>query len=439
LSKPIVAIIGRQNVGKSTLLNRVAGKPVAIVEDFPGTTRDRIFADANWNGIDFVLVDTGGMEFLGESVVAQGVRKQAQLAISEADVIIFLTDVKEGLMPIDQDIANILRRTGKPVILVVNKVDNEKQQSEAAEFYKLGLGEPFTISGYHGRGVADLLDKVIGSLPSVPPAKEAEIAGIKVAIVGRPHVGKSLLLNTLLGEERSIVGDVPGTTRDAIDTILDFNGQNVILIDTAGIRRRGRVEKGIEWFSVLRAMRAIDRADIALLVLDATEIITAQDTHIAGYIEQAGKGIVVLVNKWDLVTEKNKAAFDEYIASHLKFAPYAPILYISAKLGQGVNKIMPLVLQINEERSMRLPDAEVNDLIKEAVSSHNIPHIGNKILVIYSASQSGINPPTFRFLVNDTKIIHFSYERFLENKIREIYGFKGTPIRLVFKARGGKP
>ncbi len=439
MSKPVVAIIGRQNVGKSTLLNRIAGKPVAIVEDFPGTTRDRIFADANWDGVDFILVDTGGIEFLEESVIAKGIRKQALLAISEADVIIFLTDVKEGVMPVDQEIADILRKIGKPVILAVNKVDSEKQQSEAAEFNKFGLGEPVTLSGYHGRGVADLLDKVIGLLPSPPPEEETQVTGIKAAIVGRPHVGKSLLLNTLLGTERSIVGDTPGTTRDAIDTILDFGGQNIILIDTAGIRRRGRVEKGIEWFSVLRAMRAIDRADIALLVLDATEPLTAQDAHIAGYVEQAGKGIVVLVNKWDLVTEKNKIAYDEYIKSKLKFAPYAPIVYISAKLGQGVNKIMPLVLQIIEERSMRLPDAEVNNLIKEAVASHNLPHKGKKILQVYSAGQTGTNPPVFRFLVNDTKLIHFSYERFLENKLREIYGFKGTPIRLVFKVRGGKP
>jgi GTPase len=439
LSKPIVAIIGRQNVGKSTLLNRISGKQVAIVEDFPGTTRDRIFADATWNGVDFTLVDTGGLEFQEESVLAKGVRKQAEAAITEADVIVFLTEVKEGLMPIDQDIAEILRRSDKPVVLAVNKVDSEKQRSESAEFYKLGFGEPIALSGFHGRGVAELLDKIIASLPSLPPSKEPEIAGTRVAIVGRPHVGKSLLLNTLLGKERSIVGDTPGTTRDSIDTILDFDGQNVILIDTAGIRRRGRVDKGIEWYSVLRAMRAIDRADIALVVVDATEPLTAQDTHIAGYVEEAGKGIIILVNKWDLVTEKNKTEYNEYIQSRLKFAPYAPILYISAKSGQGVNKIMPLVLQINQERSMRLPDAEVNELIKEAIASHNLPHKGKQVLEVYSASQTAINPPTFRFLVNDTRIIHFSYERFLENRLREIYGFNGTPIRLVFKVRGGKP
>jgi GTP-binding protein len=436
LSNPVVAIIGRQNVGKSTLLNRIAGKPVAIVEDFPGTTRDRIFAEASWNGTDFNLVDTGGLEFQESSVLAIGVRKQAETAISEADVIIFLTDVKEGLMPADQDIADILRRTDKPVILAVNKVDSEKQKSEVAEFHRLGLGEPVPISGYHGRGVAELLDKVTGLLPSRPPTGEVAWAGIRVAIVGRPHVGKSALLNRLLGEERSIVGDTPGTTRDAIDTALDFSGQNVILIDTAGIRRRGRVEKGIEWYSVLRAMRAIDRADIALLVVDATDPVTAQDTHIAGYIEKAGKGIAILVNKWDLAEEKNKSVYNEHIQSRLKFASYAPILYISAKSGQGVNKIMPLVLQVHQERSMRIPDAQVNDLIKEAVASHNLPRKGKKILNVYSAGQSGINPPTFRFLVNDTSLVHFSYERFLENKLRAIYSFMGTPVRLVFKARG---
>jgi GTP-binding protein len=431
-----VAIIGRQNVGKSTLLNRIAGKPVAIVEDFPGTTRDRIFADATWNGVDFTLIDTGGLEFLDGSLLAKEVRKQAEAAILEADVIVFLTEVKEGLMPVDHDIAEILRKTEKPVILTVNKVDSEKQRSETAEFYRLGFGEPFPISSFHGRGVADLLDKVVSLFPPQPPGGQPEAQGIKIAIVGRPHVGKSLLLNCLLGKERSIVGSTPGTTRDAIDTSFDFDGQNVILIDTAGIRRRGKVEKGIEWYSVLRAMRAIDKAEIALLVIDATDPLTAQDTHIAGYIEKAGKGLIILVNKWDLVTEKNKTDFNEYIQSRLKFASYAPILYISAKSGQGVNKIMLLVLQINQERLMKIPDIEINELVKKAVASHNRPHKGNKELNLYSVSQTGVNPPTFRFMVNDTRLIHFSYERFLENRLREVYDFMGTPIRLVFKSRG---
>jgi GTPase len=434
----VVAIIGRQNVGKSTLLNRIADKQVAIVEDFPGTTRDRIFADAEWNGIEFTIVDTGGLEFKDGSLLGQNVRKQVDSAIEEADVIIFLTDVKEGLMPVDQTIAQILRKSHKPLVLAVNKVDNQKLEPESAEFYRLGMGEPLIISGYHGRGVADLLDKVTEMLPPQSTEPESSVKGLSVAIVGHPHVGKSLLLNRLLGKDRSIVGETPGTTRDAIDTLLDFNGQNVILIDTAGIRRRGKVEQGIEWFSVLRAMRAIDRADIGLLVIDATEPLTAQDAHIAGYIEKAGKGVVLLVNKWDLVTEKDQARYTEYIMGKLKFAPYAPILYISAKSGQRVNKIMPMVFQVAQERSMQIPDEEVNNLIKEAVKSHNLPHKGKKVLDLYSARQSGINPPTFRFVVNDPELVHFSYERFLENRIREVYGFKGTPIRLVFKIRGSK-
>jgi GTPase len=436
LSKPVVAFIGRQNVGKSTLLNRVAGKQLAIVEDLPGTTRDRIFADAEWNGKEFSIVDTGGLEFIGESTVAKGVRKQAELAITESDVIVFLTDAKDGLMPDDHEIATILRKANKPVILVVNKVDNDKLKADAAEFYNMGFEEPVTISAFHGRGVAELLDKIVSLLPAQEEHEATTSEGIKVAIVGRPHVGKSMLLNTLLGVERSIVGSVPGTTRDAIDTNLDFDNQNVILIDTAGIRRRGKVDAGIEWFSVLRAMRAIDRADIALMVIDATEPLTAQDAHIAGYVENAGKGIIVLVNKWDLATEKNKEVYNEYIQSKLKFAPWAPILYISAKLGQGVNKIMPLVVQIHQERSMRIPDIELNELIKAAVSSHNLPHKGNKILEVYSTRQTATNPPTFQFQTNDSKLIHFSYERFLENKLRDVYSFKGTPIRLVFKSRG---
>jgi GTPase len=436
LPKPVVAIIGRQNVGKSTLLNRIAGKQIAIVEDLPGTTRDRIAAEATWNGVDFTVVDTGGLEFQGESGLEQGVRKQAEVAISEADVIVFLADVKEGLMPDDQVIADILRKTEKPVILAVNKVDNEKLKSEAAEFYQLGIEEVMPISGYHGRQVADLLDKVVSLFPAQEPSEETRVEGIKVAIVGHPHVGKSLLLNTLVGKERAIVGEKPGTTRDSIDTILDFDGQNIIIIDTAGIRRRGKVDAGIEWFSVLRAMRSIDRADIALLVIDATEPLTAQDAHIAGYVEKAGKGIILLVNKWDIAPEKNKSVYSEYIESRLKFAPYVPILYISAKTSLGVNKIMPLVTQVYQERSMRIPDEEVDKLIKEAVASHNLPHKGKKILKIYSASQTGINPPSFSFFVNDSKLVHFSYQRFLENKLREVYTFKGTPIRLLFKSRG---
>ncbi len=434
--KPVVALIGRQNAGKSTLLNRVARKQLAIVEDFPGTTRDRILADVLWNGIEFTMVDTGGLEFAENSSVAKGVRKQAQAAIAEADVIIFVTDVKQGLSPIDHEIANILRRSNKPVILAVNKVDNAKLESETAEFYQLGFGDPFPIASHHGRGVADLLDQVVKRLPVQPAAAENPPEGIRVAIVGHPNVGKSLLLNKLVGKERSVVSDMPGTTRDAIDIAFDFNGQNMIIIDTAGIRRRGKVERGIEWYSVLRSMRAIDRADIALLVIDATESLTAQDSHVGGYVEKADKGVIVLVNKWDLVTEKNRTVYTDYIQDRLKFISYAPILFVSAKTGQGVNKIMPSVLQVAQERAIRIPNEEVNDLIKKAVSSHNLPHQGQKILKVYSASQSAINPPTFVFEVNDTRLIHFSYHRFLENKLRDVYKFVGTPVRLVFKVKG---
>ena len=437
MSKPVVVLVGRQNVGKSTLLNRIAGKRLAIVEDLPGTTRDRLIAEASWNGVDFTLVDTGGLEFQGDSNLARDVRKQAGIAVSDADVVVFLTDARTGLLPDDREVANMVRKAGKPVILAVNKADSEKQALEAAEFFELGFPETVAVSAYHGRGVADLLDKIVSLLPEQKPAgEEPRQQGIQVAIVGRPHVGKSLLLNRLTGEERTIVGDTPGTTRDAIDTLLDFQGQNVLLIDTAGIRRRGKVDAGIEWYSVLRAMRAIDRADIALLVVDATEPLTDQDVHIAGYVEKSGKGIILLINKWDLVTDKNKDAYSDYARSKLKFAPWAPVLFISAKTGEGINKVMPLILQIHQERSMRIPDADVNALVKEAVSSHNLPHKGRKILKIYSASQSGTRPPAFSFLVNDARLIHFSYQRFLENRLREVYGFRGTPIRLVFKARG---
>lgn len=436
MNKPVVAIIGRQNAGKSTLLNRLAGKQVAIVEDFPGTTRDRVLADVLWNGLEFTVIDTGGLEFKDNSSIAKGVRRQAEIAISEADAIIFMTDVREGLSPIDQEIAATLRKSKKPVFLAVNKVDNAKMESEGAEFYQLGFGKPFAIAAHHGRGVADLLDKVVEALPKPAADKSAEEEGIRVAIVGHPNVGKSALLNQLVGQERTIVSDIPGTTRDAIDIAFDFNGQNVILIDTAGMRRRGKVEQGIEWYSVLRSMRAIDRSDIALLVLDATETLTAQDTHVGGYVEKADRGIIVLINKWDLVTEKNRQTYIDFIEDRLKFLSYAPILFISAKTGQGVNKIMPLVLQVAQERAIRIPNQEVNDLIMQAVSSHNLPHQAQKVLKMYSARQSDINPPTFEFVVNDARLIHFSYQRFLENKLRDVYKFKGTPIRLVFKVKG---
>lgn len=435
MSKSIVAIVGRQNVGKSTLLNRVAGKPIAIVEDLPGTTRDRILADVSWEGIEFTMVDTGGLELSSDSTIARGVNEQVKAAINEADVIIFMVDVREGVMPSDWEVAELLHQVSKPVVLVANKADNVKQGTEAVEFYELGLGEPMAISAYHGRGTAELLDRIVALLPVSSPV-QAEPEMMKVAIVGRPNVGKSMLLNALLGCERVIVDDTPGTTRDAIDTLFDFNGQSVLLIDTAGIRRRGRLGVGVERYSVIRALRAIERADIVLLVLDATELVTAQDAHVAGYIQQAVKGVVIVVNKWDLVATEGATEYTRYIRSHLKFMSYAPVIYISAKLGWGVDEIMSEVCQIYQERLKRLPTAEVNNFVQQAIASHSLPRSGGKQLKIHYATQADVNPPTFVFFVNDAKLLHFSYQRFLENKLHQSFGFSGTPLRLVFKTRG---
>ena len=434
MTKPVVAIIGRQNVGKSTLLNRLTGRRISIVEDLPGTTRDRIFANVEWLGNEFTLIDTGGLETKPESSISTGVNEQIEAAISEADVVIFLVDVRDGVTPTDLDVADMLRRADKPVLLVANKSDNDKFEADAVAFYKLGIGEPMAISALHGRGTAELLDKLITMLPGAPPV-EAEPDIMKVAIVGRPNVGKSALLNAILGKERTIVSDIAGTTRDAIDTKFDFQGQSMLLIDTAGIRRRGRFGDGVERYSVVRALRAIERADIALLVIDATEPFTAQDAHIAGYIHQNAKGIVLVVNKWDLITDKNMPEWDKQIKNQLKFMPYASVVYISAKTGQGVDTVMPQVCQVYQERLKRLPTAEVNSVVHKATAAHGLTGTHGKQLKILYATQAEINPPTFVFFVNDTKLLHFSYQRYLENKLRQSFGFAGTPLRLIFKAR----
>jgi GTP-binding protein len=435
VSKPIVAIIGRQNVGKSTLVNRLAGKPIAIVADVPGTTRDRIFADISWQGVEFTLVDTGGLELRPQSSVARAVRGQVKTAIAEADAIIFMVDTGDGLVPSDLEIAQMLRSSNKPLLLVANKADNAKLETEAVEFYQLGLGEPLAISAYHGRGTAEMLDRVTRLLPT-PSAVETEGEIMKLAIVGRPNVGKSTLLNALLGEKRAIVDEFPGTTHDAIDTMLDFNGQNVLVIDTAGIKRRGQWGVGVERYSVIRALRAIGRADIVLLVLDATEVLASQDKHVAGYIQEAAKGVVLVVNKWDLVVSQEVVEYNRFIRSQLKFMPYAPVVYISAKFGQGVDKVMPQAYQVYQERLKRLSTTEVNNVVQQAVAAHNLPRKGARQLKIFYATQAEANPPTFVFFVNDAKLIHFSYQRYLENKLRQAFGFGGTPLRLVFKTRG---
>ena len=435
MSKPIVAIIGRQNVGKSTLLNRLAGKRISIVEDLPGTTRDRVFTDVSWNDKNFTLVDTGGLELGMQTEIDRGVKEQISQAMSEADAIIFMVDVKDGIMPADLEIADLVRRLKKPTLLVANKADNDKLEAQAVEFYRLGLGDPFIISAYHGRSTAELIEKIIAMLPeSATSLDEADL--MKVAIVGKPNVGKSMLLNAILGKERVIVSDMPGTTRDAIDTQLDFMGKHVLLIDTAGIKKRGQIETGIEQYSVIRSMRAIDRCDVALLVLDATEMFSAQDTHIAGYIQQAVKGIVIIVNKWDLVTGENQVSWAENTRKQFKFMAYAPVMFLSAKFGKGVDQVMPQAYQVYQERIKQIPAAELRGVIRDAIASHNLPRKGKMMLAVKGVTQTDVNPPTFTFKVNNTKLVHFSYKRFLENKLRESFGFTGTPLRLEFKAGG---
>lgn len=432
--KPVVAIVGRQNVGKSTLLNRLVGKNLAIVDDFPGTTRDRIMASVSYHGTDFDVVDTGGIELRPESPIASGINEQVEIAIRDADVIVFLLDIRDGIIPSDLEIADRLRKTEKPLIVVANKADNRAYESRIAEFYQLGLGVPIPISAYHGRGTGDMLDSIVNLLPA-STFVETETERIKVAIVGRPNVGKSTLLNAITGTERSIVDSVPGTTRDSLDTSFDFNGKSMLLIDTGGIRRRGRIKGGVERYSLIRTMRAIDRADIALLVLDAMELVTAQDMHVAGYISEAFKGIVVLVNKSDMIDTGNIPDISGYVHNSFKFITYAPLQFVSAKDKWGVDKIMPQVVSIYQERQKRLPTASVNSVVQRAVADHTLPHKGKQQLKILYATQPEVNPPTFVFFVNNPDLVHFSYYRYLEKKLRQAFGFSGTAIRLIFKAR----
>lgn len=464
--KPLVAIVGRPNVGKSTFFNRMIGERVAIVEDMPGTTRDRIYGDTDWNGRDFTLIDTGGLE-LGTDIpvgqvglngqpgdIMKRVQAQAQLAIEEADVIVFMVDARTGITAADEEVAEMLRRTNKPVILAANKADNAARRLDAVEFYTLGLGEPITISSIQGTGTGDLLDVIVDALPPEEerPEEEEDEDVVRVAIVGRPNVGKSSLLNAILGFQRSIVSDVPGTTRDAIDTEMEFEGKKVILIDTAGIRRRGRVGPGVEKYSVLRASRAIDRCDVALLLVDASEGLAAQDTHIAGEIQDKSKGVVVVVNKWDLAQAQHRAAregdipkpneeiesaerYRKIIAEGLKFIPYAPIVFASAKTGYHVQSLLETVLSIADMRFLRISTSRLNEAVQDAVRRHNPTVNRGKVLKIYYATQAQVNPPTFVFFVNDPQALHFSYERYLENQLRAAFGFKGTGIRMYFRAR----
>lgn len=446
MPKPIVAIVGRPNVGKSTLFNRLIGERRAIVQNEPGTTRDRVYGTADWVGHDFTVVDTGGMQdedeldpdfSPSETLIAQQTRAQAAASIEEADVIVFVVDTLKGPTAGDHDIAEMLRRADKPVVLAVNKADSPARRDTAYEFYNLGLGEPYPVSAYHGNGSGDLLDQIVASLPDGYDEEEEESEGPRIAIVGRPNVGKSRLLNALLGQERSIVSDTPGTTRDSLDTEILWENTPVTLIDTAGIRRRGRVERGIEQVSVMRSMRAIDRADIVLLLIDATEDFTAQDLHIAGYVEEQKKGLVVIVNKWDLI-EKDSTTMDAYRARaqrELDFMQYAPLVFISAKFGQRVGQVLDIALDIITEREKRVSTAALNKFLREAVDAHQPPTKPGKWIKFYYATQADVSPPTFIIFCNDPKLIHFSYRRYIENELRSAFGFHGTPLRLSFRSR----
>lgn len=448
MAKPIVALVGRPNVGKSTLFNRLIGERRAIVQNEPGTTRDRTYGTADWIGSEFIVVDTGGLmdddEILrasgdsdSETRIAEETRQQALAAISEADVIVFVTDITSGAPTAgDFEIAEILRRANKPVVLALNKADSVNRRELAFEYYQLGLGEPMAISAYHGNGTGDMLDKVVESLPE-HEEEEDEFEGPRIAIVGRPNVGKSALLNALLGQERAIVSDVAGTTRDSLDTQLLWNDEPVTLIDTAGIRRRGRVEQGIERVSVMRSMRSIERADVVILVINAEDGFTTQDLHIAGYVEEQKKGLVVAVNKWDLI-EKDHSTMDAWraeAARELDFMAYAPVVFISAKFGQRVGQVIDTALNVLEQRQKRVSTAALNRVLKQAVDKHQPPSRPGKWLKFYYVTQADIEPPTFIFFTNDPKQIHFTYRRYLENELRKEFGFEGTPIRMSFRDR----
>ena len=438
MSKPVVAIVGRPNVGKSTLFNRLAGGLVAIVENKPGVTRDRLYRDAEWLGRKFTVIDTGGIQFKDESTpLAAQMRRQAEIAMEEADVIILVVDAQMPLTSDDDMVAQILRRSGKPVVLAANKVENfAKAEAELYEFYRLGLGEPVPISAVHGMNIGDLVDVVVSHFPSAA-AEEYDPDLIRIAVIGRPNVGKSSLVNKLLGEERVIVSNIPGTTRDAIDTPFVHEGKHYVLIDTAGMRRKGRIEDLTEQYSVARSLRAVDRSDVILMLLDAPEGITEQDKKIAGYAHEAGKGIILVVNKWDLITKDDKTMnrFEEKIREELGFMQYAPTMFISAKTGQRVNKILELIDFVAEQNSTRVTTSTLNTLVREWVHLNPPPTDKGRRLKILYVTQAGVKPPTFIFFVNDPELMHFSYRRYLENQLRKSFGFEGSPVRIIVRQR----
>lgn len=436
LANSVVAIVGRPNVGKSALFNRIVGTRIAIVEGEPGVTRDRIYAQSEWDGRPFTLIDTGGIDLGAEDGFLALARRQAELAVAEADLLLFVVDARAGMVPADLEVAEILRRSQKPVLVVANKVDDPGLTLAASEFFSLGLGEPIPVSAEHGRGIADLLDQVIAHLPG-ETEETAEGEEIRIAVIGRPNVGKSSLVNRLLGEERSIVTDVPGTTRDAIDSRIERDGTRFTLIDTAGIRRQSRIQLPVERYSVVRALRAIDRSDVCLMLLDATELVTEQDKRIAGYAHEAGKAMVLVVNKWDLIEKDSTTInrFEEKIREQLGFLLYAPILFISAKTGQRVQNIFDLAAYVAEQHALRIPTGRLNEVLHEATYRRQPPSDKGKRLKLFYGTQSGVKPPTFVLFVNEPKLMHYSYLRYIENQLRESFGFVGTPIVLRLRQR----
>ena len=439
MAKPVVAIVGRPNVGKSTLFNRLVGRTVAIVSRRSGTTRDRVTLETLWADHHFILADTGGLEIFPDTDLWRQVRAQVEIAIEDADVIVMAADVMQGVTASDSDVADLLRRSGKPVVLAVNKVDTEDKAPGAAEFHRLGLGYPHPISGYHNLGLDDMMADVIAHFPAAAEFPEPD-ADIRLAIVGRPNVGKSMLLNALAGENRSIVSEIPGTTRDAIDTMIRMDGKDVLLIDTAGIRRRGKIGTGIEKYSVIRSVRAIDRCDVAILMMDATEPATAQDTHIASYALDAYKGLVLAINKRDLLSGEGAPTAGEVealVRDRFKFASYAPIRFTSALNGAGMDGLMEDALAVFGERSKRIPRAELRRAMMGAIAEHPPSGVKGRTLKIYSVAQEGESPPSFTFFVNRSDSVHFSYERYLENRLRQAYDFRGSPLKMRFKGRRG--
>ena len=439
-TKPIVAVVGRPNVGKSTLFNALAGEQISIVKDTPGITRDRIYADVNWLDRNFTLIDTGGIEPDSKDIILSQMREQAQIAIDTADVILFMVDVKQGLQDADSKVADMLRRSHKPIVLVVNKVDNfDKYMADVYEFYNLGIGEPHPISAVNRMGLGDMLDEVTSYFPE-ETEEEEEDDRIRVAIVGKPNVGKSSIINKLLGENRLIVSNIAGTTRDAVDTEITYNGKEYIFIDTAGLRRKNKIKEELERYMIVRTVSAVERADVVVLVIDAVEGVTEQDAKIAGIAHERGKAVIIAVNKWDAVEKDDKTIYrvTEKVRNVLSYMPYAEILFISAQTGQRLNKLFETIDIVSENHSMRVATGVLNEIMTEAVAMQQPPSDKGKRLRLYYITQVSVKPPTFVIFVNDKELMHFSYTRYIENQIRESFGFKGTPLKFIIRERKEK-